>query len=93
MCEDAIVQDNKSKRLELQEGERYVYCICGRSAKGAFCDGSHRAETTCKPIRFSVEATKIYGLCMCKSSGNLPFCDGTHNRYSAEEVGKPVTKG
>jgi len=90
MCKDAIVFFNKPEGVELVAGETYYFCMCGRSANGVFCDGSHEG-TSCTPKEFTVEKTKAYHLCRCKSSNNLPFCDGTHSIYSDDDVGANVS--
>lgn len=90
MCKDAIVFFNKPEGVELVAGETYYFCMCGRSANGIFCDGSHEG-TSCEPKAFSVEKTKAYHLCRCKSSNNLPFCDGTHSIYSDDDVGSDIS--
>ncbi|MDA3947511.1 MAG: CDGSH iron-sulfur domain-containing protein [Helicobacteraceae bacterium] len=89
MCKDAIVFFNKPEGVELVAGETYQFCMCGRSADGLFCDGSHEG-TGCEPKAFSVEKSKAYQLCRCKSSDNLPFCNGNHSYYADSAVGKKV---
>ncbi|MBN4081542.1 CDGSH iron-sulfur domain-containing protein [bacterium AH-315-C07] len=63
--------------VQLEEGNTYAWCACGRSGNQPFCDGSH-AETSLKPIVFKAEKTGPAALCMCKRTGNGPYCDGTH---------------
>jgi CDGSH-type Zn-finger protein len=64
--------------LELEPGD-YWWCVCGRSKKQPFCDGSHKV-TEFSPMKFSVTEKKKYYLCGCKHSAKKPFCDGTHNK-------------
>jgi len=90
MCKDALVFFNKPEGAQLEAGKTYYFCMCGRSANGLFCDGSHKG-TSCEPKEFTVEKSKAYHLCRCKSSQNLPFCDGTHSIYSDDDVGKQVS--
>ena len=63
--------------VEVDAGETYYWCSCGRSANQPFCDGSHR-ETSFAPIAFTAEESTLVYLCGCKKSENAPFCDGVH---------------
>lgn len=89
MCENAIVYANKPKGETLEAGKTYHFCMCGRSAGGVFCDGSHEGSG-CAPKAVTVEKTKPYHMCRCKTSKNLPFCDGSHSFYGDDQVGGPV---
>jgi len=82
-----IIADNKPASVALEKGEEYFFCVCGKSARQPFCDGSH-AGTQFKPKAFSAEESGDAYLCQCKHSNNLPFCDGTHKQFSAEQVGR-----
>ncbi len=82
-----IVADNKPKKVMLQKGKEYYFCVCGRSSSQPFCDGSH-AGTGFVPKAFVAEDDGEAFLCACKHTGNPPFCDGTHRRFSAQDVGK-----
>ena len=64
-------------KVNLEAGQTYHYCTCGRSADGVLCDGSHKG-TGFTPMAFSVEKRGEYHLCLCKKSKNKPFCDGSH---------------
>jgi len=82
----AIVADNRPKKVDLNKGQEYYFCVCGRSKNQPFCDGSH-SGTGLEPLAFTAEQDGEAKLCMCKHSGNLPFCDGTHNQFSDDQVG------
>lgn len=64
--------------VELEEGRRYAWCRCGRSARQPFCDGSHK-DTGIEPLIFTAARTESANLCGCKDTGDPPFCDGSHN--------------
>ena len=66
-------------QVELEAGQTYAYCTCGRSDKQPFCDGSH-SGTPHTPEFFTAEKTETRFLCACKDTENAPFCDGSHNR-------------
>jgi CDGSH-type Zn-finger protein len=65
--------------MELEPGESYWWCACGRSKNQPFCDGSHEG-TEFEPTEIKVDKRKNYALCQCKRSGTDPWCDGTHSK-------------
>ncbi|XP_001846291.2 CDGSH iron-sulfur domain-containing protein 3, mitochondrial [Culex quinquefasciatus] len=78
---DGLVYDKKPFKIDLEEGKRYSWCLCGKSKSQPLCDGTHKLvqyKITLKPVRFQVEKTGTYWLCNCKHTKNRPFCDGTH---------------
>ncbi|MCF6300589.1 MAG: glutamate synthase-related protein [Proteobacteria bacterium] len=82
-----IVFDNKPVKVELNKGEEYFFCTCGRSKNQPFCDGSH-AGYSFKPKIFTADEDGDAFLCACKHSANLPFCDGSHKQFSADQIGE-----
>ncbi|MBF0627387.1 MAG: CDGSH iron-sulfur domain-containing protein [Magnetococcales bacterium] len=62
--------------LDLPAGEHYI-CMCGRSANGHFCDGSHQG-TGLAPRQVVLSAPAQVAVCTCRKSGNAPHCDGSH---------------
>ncbi|MFZ4062665.1 MAG: CDGSH iron-sulfur domain-containing protein [Polynucleobacter sp.] len=64
--------------VEVQEGQVYYWCACGKSKKQPFCDGSHKASGF-NPIRFLAGETTTVYFCGCKQTLNPPFCDGSHS--------------
>ncbi|KAJ8949181.1 hypothetical protein NQ318_021674 [Aromia moschata] len=87
--ENGAVYDKKPFKILLETGKNYSWCLCGRSKKQPFCDGTHRMDQlkiSQKPIRFQVEETKEYWLCNCKHTNNRPFCDGTHKSKIVQEA-------
>ena len=73
------IADTRPEVLELEPGESYWWCACGRSQTQPFCDGSH-AGTGLEPIEFTVDTKRNFALCKCKRTSNSPYCDGTHSR-------------
>jgi CDGSH-type Zn-finger protein len=63
--------------VDLEEGKRYAWCGCGKSASQPFCDGSHKGTGLMPNVFTAAETTTAY-LCGCKHTGNGPFCDGSH---------------
>lgn len=82
-----VIADNKPTKVNLNKGEEYYFCVCGRSDNQPFCDGSH-AGTEFKPKPFVAKETGDAYLCQCKHTNDAPFCDGTHKQFEAKDVGK-----
>ncbi len=74
-----VIADRKPKKVEVEAGETYMWCRCGRSKNQPFCDGSHGA-TSFEPLTFEAEKTGDAFLCLCKRTGRPPWCDGSHKR-------------
>lgn len=81
-----IIADNKPIAVTLEKGQEYFFCMCGKSKKQPFCDGSH-IGTDFTPKAFTADDDGEAFLCQCKHSANLPFCDGTHKQFGEEQVG------
>lgn len=75
---EAIIPQNAPYSVEVEQGESYYWCACGRSKSQPFCDGSHQG-TAFEPVAFTAEKTDTVYLCGCKKTGSAPYCDGTHN--------------
>ena len=65
--------------VDLEEGKRYFWCTCGKSAKEPYCDGAHKG-TEMKPLPFVADSTETVLLCRCKKTQNPPYCDGSHSK-------------
>jgi len=63
--------------VAVEAGRKYWWCVCGRSAKQPFCDGSHKAFGL-TPLEYAATATTQVWFCGCKSTKSKPLCDGTH---------------
>lgn len=64
--------------VDVQAGQKYFWCACGKSANQPFCDGSHR-DTEFAPRPFEATESRTLYFCGCKQSAKAPLCDGTHN--------------
>jgi CDGSH-type Zn-finger protein len=65
--------------LEVQAGQKYFWCACGRSKAQPFCDGSHKG-TGLTPVAYTAPKSEKVWFCGCKATGSVPLCDGSHNR-------------
>ena len=65
--------------VEVEAGQAYFWCACGKSANQPFCDGSHRGSEF-SPVKYVADADREVYFCGCKSTGNQPLCDGSHKR-------------
>ncbi|MHA7879629.1 MAG: glutamate synthase-related protein [Saccharospirillum sp.] len=86
MPEHAVIAAKKPAKAELQQGESYTWCRCGRSSNQPFCDGSHKG-TGITPLSFEAEENGDAYLCQCKATANAPYCDGTHKKLNGYEPG------
>ncbi len=73
------------KAIDVQKGEEYHWCACGRSKNQPFCDGSHRG-TTFTPLAFTADTSEEAYLCMCKHTKNPPYCDGSHKKLPKSDT-------
>ncbi|MBN1468259.1 MAG: CDGSH iron-sulfur domain-containing protein [Fusobacteriaceae bacterium] len=79
MNEKPVIVQKGPYVVEVEEGKSYYWCSCGLSKNQPFCDGTHKTESTLKPVSFTAEKTgKVY-LCGCKMTKTPPFCDGSHS--------------
>lgn len=68
---------NVPQMVELDSGQTYAWCACGRSDKQPWCDGSHQV-TSISPNVFVAEKSETRAMCMCKQTKTPPYCDGSH---------------
>jgi CDGSH-type Zn-finger protein len=76
MDERVIAQKGPFK-VEVEAGKTYWWCVCGRSAKQPFCDGSHK-RTDLSPQKWVAGKSGPAWFCGCKRSATEPLCDGSH---------------
>jgi CDGSH-type Zn-finger protein len=65
--------------VDVEQGETYYWCACGKSKSQPFCDGSHK-DTEFTPVKFVAEESSTVYFCGCKSTQNQPLCDGSHKK-------------
>ena len=59
--------------VDVEEGEVYRWCRCGRSQTQPFCD-----REQCEGLDFKAELTETLWFCACKLTKDPPLCDGSH---------------
>ena len=84
-----IIAEKKPIKVDLEEGQTYAWCRCGRSKNQPFCDGSHKG-TSFTPLEFTADKSEEAFLCQCKGTSDAPFCDGTHSRLDDCETGSEL---
>ncbi len=62
---------------QVEAGQTYYWCSCGKSANQPFCDGAHKGSAF-SPIAYTAEKTGPVYFCGCKHSANGALCDGAH---------------
>ncbi|MBP9653496.1 MAG: CDGSH iron-sulfur domain-containing protein [Burkholderiales bacterium] len=65
--------------VDVEAGQKYWWCACGRSKNQPFCDGSHKG-TPFLPVEFVAEKSEKVWFCGCKHTAAAPLCDGTHRK-------------
>lgn len=88
MAEKPIVAAKSPKGVDVEKGETYYWCRCGRSKDQPFCDGSHKG-TGITPLEWTAGKDEEVYFCRCKGTSDQPLCDGTHARLDVE-VGDPL---
>lgn len=63
--------------VEVEAGNSYYWCSCGKSKNQPYCDGSHQGSDF-TPVAFTAEKSETVYLCGCKKTTKAPFCDGSH---------------
>ena len=77
MPDERMVACEEPIAAEVEEGDVYYWCTCGRSQLQPFCDGSH-AGTDLRPLAWVADRTGTVLLCGCKATKTEPICDGSH---------------
>jgi len=75
--EQATVARRGPYSVQVEAGQRYFWCACGRSENQPFCDGSHKG-TGFRPVVYTAERNGWLWFCGCKRTATPPLCDGTH---------------
>lgn len=74
---EPVIASREPYLVEVEAGETYWWCACGRSQSQPWCDGSHEG-TGIEPVEYKTERTRKLWLCGCKHTARPPMCDGAH---------------
>lgn len=75
----AVIAQRGAMPVDVEAGEEYWWCACGRSKTQPFCDGSHEG-TAFEPVQYVAETSKRVFFCGCKATKKAPICDASHNK-------------
>ena len=75
--------------LEVEQGEKYTWCGCGKSTSQPLCDKTNSCE---KAISFMADLTEALCLCNCKQTKTPPLCDGSHASLVLEALKNKPSK-
>jgi CDGSH-type Zn-finger protein len=78
-AQQPVVAQKAPYGVDVVAGKTYWWCVCGRSAKQPFCDGSHKV-TSLVPLSYTPTQSGKLWFCGCKGTGTAPLCDGSHKR-------------
>lgn len=76
---EAVIAQKEPYEVDVEEGQEYWWCACGRSKDQPFCDGSHKG-TGLAPLQYLASRTRTVYFCGCKQTGNPVMCDGSHDK-------------
>ena len=76
---DPVRASDTPNMVDVEAGQNYFWCACGRSKKQPFCDGSHSGTGITPVIYKATESKKVF-FCGCKATRNAPLCDGSHSK-------------
>ena len=79
MSDEPVIAQKSPYPVEVEAGKTYFWCVCGRSEKQPFCDGSHKG-TRFAPMKHMAEKDGKLFFCGCKATSKAPLCDGSHSK-------------
>ena len=76
---EPVIAQKSPYAVEVEAGESYWWCACGKSKSQPFCDGSHQGSGF-NPVEYPADKSATVYFCGCKHSGNGVLCDGSHQK-------------
>ena len=77
MIDKPEIAAKKPVIIDIEKGNNYAWCSCGKSENQPWCNGYHK-DSMFNPLIFSSDESKKGAICMCKHTKNPPYCDGSH---------------
>ncbi len=75
--------------IEVEKGQKYIWCGCGKSKTPPLCDKKDCGD---KAVTYSADLTEELYFCNCKCTKTPPLCDGSHAKLLLEVVKKRQLK-
>jgi CDGSH iron-sulfur domain-containing protein 3 len=82
MSEKGAIAGRAPIGVDVESGQDYWWCACGRSKNQPFCDGSHKGSAF-RPVQWKAPETRRVFFCVCKQTATPPLCNGTHKTLGA----------
>ena len=77
MSDKAVIAATAPIGIDVEAGEDYWWCACGKSKNQPFCDGSHKGSSF-SPVQWMAPESKQVWFCACKQTATQPLCSGAH---------------
>lgn len=76
---ESLIAQKSPYAVDVEAGQNYFWCSCGRSSKQPLCDGSHK-DSGFTPVKYQALQTETLYFCGCKQTHMPPLCDGRHKQ-------------
>ncbi|MFM9912299.1 MAG: CDGSH iron-sulfur domain-containing protein [Methylophilaceae bacterium] len=73
-----VIAQKSPYAVEVEAGQSYWWCSCGKSITQPFCDGSHKGSEF-SPKEYKAEKSGTAYFCGCKHTKHGVMCDGSHS--------------
>src|SRR3546814_9970019 len=70
---EPVIAQKEPYGVDVEEGQEYWWCACGRSRTQPFCDGSHKGIGL-SPLQYVARRSRTVWFCGCKSTATPVLC-------------------